>query len=137
MVRNLPYGFFADMNQWPTVAPIGDDQAILTIELCRKTREAIVVKDALYIDPDGVHWWCTAGTKINGLSVPRLFWRLCWPYEAKSREASAFHDRYCVTKERPSPEVHRMFYYSMRANGMGPFRSWIRWVVVRAFGPRF
>jgi hypothetical protein len=137
VVRCLPFGFFADMAQWPSVVKIGDDQAILTVELSRKTREATLTKDALFIDPDGVHWWCYAGTKFNGLSVPRIFWRLCWPYEARSREASAFHDRYCVTKERPSPEVHGMFYYAMRANGVGAFSAWIRWCVVRVFGPRF
>lgn len=97
----------------------------------------MVTERAMYVDPEGVVWEIYPGDIINGLSVPRFFWRLCWPYEEKTREASAFHDVYCGLKSRPSSQVHRMFYNAMRANGTSALVAYLRYIPVRLFGPQF
>lgn len=97
----------------------------------------MVTERAMYVDPEGVIWEIYPGDIINGLSVPRFFWRLCWPYEGKTREASAFHDVYCGLKSRPSSQVHRMFYNAMRANGASAIVAYLRYIPVRLFGPKF
>ncbi len=90
-----------------------------------------------YIDPDGRSWASPAGAKINGLTTPRVFWRLMPPFSWRGIRAAALHDFACERKNRPSWRVHRMMYHAMRCDYESPPRAWVAWAVVRAFGPRF
>ncbi len=90
-----------------------------------------------FVDARGQHWLAPADSAINGASVPRFFIRLFPAYVGKYRRATVIHDVYCTTKERPSRDVHRMFYEAMRCDGTNVVTAWLMWAAVRLFGPRF
>lgn len=90
-----------------------------------------------FTDARGQHWLAHVGSIINGASVPRFFIRLFPAYVGKYRRATVIHDVYCTTKERPSRDVHRMFYEAMRCDGTNIVTAWLMWLAVRVFGPRF
>ena len=88
--------------------------------------------------PDGSHWPVPAGIVIDGASIPGALWSvLGGPFEGRYRKPSIVHDHYCVTKERPWADVHRMFYEGMRAAGVGPIKAKTMYYAVYRFGPRW
>ena len=99
--------------------------------------EVMVLKNFTYIDKDDKHWEARPGTKINGLSSPRFFWRLMPPFEWRGIKAAAIHDAGCTYCIEPSQKVHQAMYRVMRRDNMSPFRAFIAWFLVRSFGPRF
>lgn len=115
----------------------GPNEPIIYVSWCRSSRDCIITERAIYVDPNGTIWEVCRGDVINGLSIPRFLWSLCWPYEERTREASAFHDVYCGLRSSPSPEVHKMFYNAMRANGASAWTAYLRYIPVRLFGPKF
>ena len=107
-------------------------------------RDMEITQHAEYVDERGSHWWIVPGDVVNGAGrkwVSRsLGWLACCvlpKYVGRYRVASVFHDVYCQNKERPSWEVHRMFYELMRYKGVGPIQAFVMWLFVRVFGPRF
>ena len=89
-------------------------------------------------DKHGLQWVAPIGSVVDGASIPRFFWRFIGgPFSGKYRDASVIHDVYCVLQDRPSPEVHAMFYEAMRARGVWRTKAFLMWMAVRVFGPRF
>ena len=101
--------------------------------------QARLIEPFTYTEPGPYRlpWTSWDNEEINGLSSPRVFWRLMPPFSWRGIRASALHDPACVRKERPSWQVHRMMYYAMRCDNESPPRAWVAWAVVRVFGPRF
>ena len=108
-----------------------------------------------FFDKRGVEWVAMRGDVIDGASTGWLLRRLLPAYVGFYRRASVLHDCYCESKTRPSWQVHRMFREAMLTDGItiasrGRNRwtraammyvyyvqSWIMWLAVRLFGPRF
>jgi len=118
--------------------PIGPDGQIVFAAWDRGNRDDYLLKPVTFVDSEGVEWVVPVGTKVNGLSVPRVFWRLTPPYAPRAREASVVHDWMC-SDPHPCDSVTaaRVFYDAMRANGVCWWTAWTRWLAVRLFGPRF
>lgn len=62
---------------------------------CDGTRDMILERPVLYVSPDGEKHFVEPKTRINGLSVLRMLWRICWPFEPITRDASVVHDSMC------------------------------------------
>jgi hypothetical protein len=92
-----------------------------------------------YVDSHGVDWPVPAGTKVDGASIPRVFWSILgWtPYIGKYRDASVIHDYYCQTHLRHWRAVHRVFYDGMLARKVDPIQAKIMYLAVYRFGPRW
>ncbi len=99
--------------------------------------QARLLSTFTYWEPDGARWESRRNEKLNGLSTPRVFWRLMPPFSWRGIRAAALHDPACERREMPSWRVHRMMYHAMRCDNESPPRAWVAWAVVRAFGPRF
>jgi hypothetical protein len=86
----------------------------------------------------GKVWTAPEKSLIDGASIPKFLWSLVGgPYEGQYRDASVTHDYECCVKLRPWRQVHRMFYYAMRARGVGETRAlWMYWAVYH-LGPRW
>lgn len=59
------------------------------------------------------------------------------PFEGQYRNASVVHDVACVKKSEKWEDVHRMFYYAMRAGGVSETRAALMYAAVYKFGPRW
>src|SRR6185503_21219999 len=60
-----------------------------------------LVQPFAYVDSKGVNWTVPARTKVDGASIPSVFWSIMGaPYTGKYREASIIHDYYCATRSR-------------------------------------
>jgi hypothetical protein len=87
----------------------------------------------IFVDPRGRIHRVPVGERINGLSVPRLLWRVCWPYEPYTRDASVVHDWLCSIGH-DWDDAAWVFWCAMRSRGVGPIRAWVRWAAVRFVG---
>lgn len=97
-----------------------------------------LLADYAYIQSNETRWLAPKGTKVDGASIPKVFWSLIGgPFEGKYRNASVIHDRYCDTHERPWRDTHRMFYEAMRCNGVAIAQAKIMYYAVYRFGPRW
>ena len=77
---------------------------------------------------------------LSASIVALLLWLACLivpKFVGRHRIPSVFHDVYCDTRTRPSPEVHWMFYECLRCKGVVSIVAWIEWKGVLWFGPRF
>jgi len=97
----------------------------------------LVDREVVYVDRHRYRWVADTGRVINGASVPWFFRRVFPAYIGMYRRPSVIHDVACARQDRPSKEVHQMFYEAMRCDGVGPIQSWVMWAAVRVFGPRF
>ncbi len=87
-------------------------------------RTMTLLNELRYTDPKGVVWIAPAGSKVDGVSIPRAFWSFIGgPFEGKYRNASVLHDVAYEEKSRPWQEVDRMFYNAMRCSGVGPVEA--------------
>ena len=129
-----PLGFFADPR---TLRPLPVWLPIVQAEWLPNGRDMRLLADVVFVDPKGRIWRADTGRVVNGLSSPRVFWRIQPPFVGKAREASVIHDVACEDQQMPSPYVHWVFWCAMRANGVGPVEAWCRWRMVSWFGPRF
>ena len=127
-----PHGYFADPETMlPTRGPV------VTATWCRDgSRDMILTKPVVSVDPKGREHRAPVGFRTNGLSAWRVCWRLVSPFEPLSREASVIHDWLCWIGWDWN-DAAWVFYHAMRANGIGPVRAWIRWAAVRFIGKRF
>jgi uncharacterized protein DUF1353 len=104
----------------------------------RKGREMTLLEDTKYIDQDNNVWIAQQGDKINGASIPKIFWSLIGgPYEGDYRWASVFHDVECHKRNNTWESVHYMFYTAMRANGVPQKKAKVMYAAVYKFGPRW
>ena len=125
---NTRWGYFADPE---TGQPA--DGPVVHAEWSPDTRDMRLDAPVIFVDPlQRVHR-VPVGQTINGLTVPRMFWRLCWPYEPMTRDASVIHDWLCSIGHDWEDSAW-VFYCAMRARGVGLVRAWIRWAAVRYIG---
>jgi hypothetical protein len=94
--------------------------------------------ESQYVDRDGVLWVVPPGFRFNGASIPRAFWSIVGhPLQAEFVHAAGLHDLECERREHPWQEVHRRFYWALRASGVGWRRAETMWTAVRLKGPRW
>jgi hypothetical protein len=87
-------------------------------------RTMVLLNELRYTDPYGEVWVAPAGSRVDGASIPRVFWTIMGgPFEGKYRNASVLHDVAYEQKKKPWQEVDRMFYNAMRASGVGPVKA--------------
>jgi len=92
-----------------------------------------------FTDANGRAWSALSGSKVDGASIPKLFWTwIGGPFEGKYRNASVVHDTECqVPHKHRWQDVHRMFYAGCRAGGVGATLAKIMFAAVYHFGPRW
>ena len=81
-----------------------------------------LLEDVSYVDPDDRRWTARKGYSTDGASIPRAFWTVVGgPFEGRYRDAALIHDQFCSDPKhglRTWQQVHRMFYFAMRASGV-------------------
>ena len=101
-------------------------------------RTMTLLNDFGYVDPSKITWIAPKGHKIDGASIPPVFWSFIGgPFEGKYRNASVVHDYECDSKQRPWRAVHRMFYNASRCGGVDATKAKIMYAAVYHFGPRW
>jgi hypothetical protein len=91
-----------------------------------------------YTDSHGVTWPVPAGTRVDGASIPSVFWSIIGaPYTGKYREASIIHDYYCATRSRHWKAVHKVFLDGMLARSVDNVQAQLMYLAVYRFGPRW
>ena len=106
--------------------------------LANEPRKMKLLEAFQFVDKKGVKWSAPIGSIIDGASIPKLFWRLIGsPFVGKYRRASVIHDVYCVTKERPHSQVHKMFYDAMRVDGVSYLKAKTMYLAVKWGGPKW
>ena len=97
-----------------------------------------LLDDFSYIDLAGTNWKAEKGHKIDGASIPQVFWTFIGgPFEGKYRNASVVHDFECDVQKRPWRTVHRMFYNASRCGGVEQTKAKVMFAAVYHFGPRW
>ena len=97
-----------------------------------------LLKEFSYIDPTGKKWTTPKGWKVDGASIPRGLWTIVGsPFTGNYRRASVIHDYYCDRKDEPWEDVHKMFYWASRADGVSELGAKILYAGVYAGGPRW
>ena len=97
-----------------------------------------LVQPLTYTDSGGVTWSVPARTKVDGASIPSVFWSIIGaPYSGKYREASVIHDYYCANKSRHWKAVHKVFLDGMLARGIDKIQAQLMYLAVYRFGPRW
>jgi hypothetical protein len=77
-----------------------------------------LLDDFWYIDPEGRRWLATAGTVVDGASIPRTLWSAVGsPYTGNYRRASIVHDVACKAADVPRRDADAMFYFACLAGG--------------------
>ena len=96
-------------------------------------REMVVMEHISFRDRDGKDWKVPEGAKINGASIPQFFWASVGPpFVGDYRRASVIHDYFCETMTEDWKDVHRMFYFAARTDGVTPIMAAIMYAAVRA-----
>jgi Protein of unknown function (DUF1353) len=91
-----------------------------------------------YVDSRGVTWSVPPGTRVDGASIPSVFWSIIGaPYTGRYREASVIHDYFCETKSRHWKAVHKVFLDGMLARGVDTIQAQLMYLAVYRFGPRW
>jgi Protein of unknown function (DUF1353) len=91
-----------------------------------------------YVDRHGVAWSVPSGTRVDGASIPSVFWSIIGaPYTGRYREASVIHDYFCATKSRHWKAVHKVFLDGMLARGVDKAQAQLMYLAVYRFGPRW
>lgn len=128
---DFPHGYFANPK---TLQPLKPPQVPVHVAWLADGRKCMLLKDVVYVDPEGGVWTAYKGSIVNGLSIPRFFWRVLGsPYTGVSRDGSVIHDVACEDKPVDSPRVHWAFYHAMRCRGEVVVRAWGYWSGVYPF----
>jgi hypothetical protein len=123
----------------PVIAQtIGRFQGDLILKAMPDGRTMELVKPFSYVDSHGVSWPVPAGTRVDGASIPAVFWSLIGaPFTGKFREASVVHDYYCQTQSRHWKAVHKVFLDGMVARRVDSVQAKLMYLAVYRFGPRW
>jgi uncharacterized protein DUF1353 len=117
---------------------LGEFKGDLILKPLTDGRTMELVRPFTYIDSRGIAWPVPAGTKVDGASIPSVFWSILGaPYTGKYREASIIHDHYCATKSRHWKAVHKVFLDGMTARGVDTLQAKLMYLAVYRFGPRW
>lgn len=101
-------------------------------------RTLILERAFSFKDAAGKTWRVPKGTRVDGASIPKVFWSLIGgPLEGQYRNASIIHDYYCDTKLRAWKDVHRNFYEGMIVGGVAESKAKLMYFAVYKFGPRW
>lgn len=94
-----------------------------------------------FTDSAGVVWQASKGDKVDGSSIPKLFWSIIGsPFVGKHRLASVIHDKYCVLREksgRTSAAVHKMYYEACLCAGVGKLVAKTMYLALKIGAPRW
>lgn len=108
------------------------------VEFSTEGRFGKLLRAITYTGDAGDAWPVPEGAWLDGASIPRAFWSIIGsPYTGKYLSASIVHDHYCIIKERPWRDTHRMFHEAMRCGGVGAFQARVMFYAVYRFGPRW
>lgn len=126
------------MTEEPDGNRFGKYQGRVVTEWLVRNKLMELVEDFAYIDPAGERWEAPKGSRIDGASIPRPLWTIVGdPFDGMYRRASVVHDVACEEKTARWGDVHRMFYYAMRCDGVGHWRALYMFTAVYRFGPRW
>jgi hypothetical protein len=132
VVSLLVAGVYGAQSNW------GHYVGQVKLQLDPNGRDATLLENFVYIDPEGRTWGAPAGWKVDGASIPQAFWTFIGgPWEGKYRDASVIHDVACDQRNQPWKEVHRTFYEAMRCSGVEDWRAKVMYYAVYHFGPRW
>jgi Protein of unknown function (DUF1353) len=110
----------------------------LVLRVLPDGRNMELLRPFRYIDSHDVAWPVPVGTRVDGASIPSVFWSLIGaPYTGKYREASVIHDYYCASKSRHWKAVHKVFLDGMLARGVDKVQAQLMYLAVYRFGPRW
>ncbi len=113
-------------------------QGRVVLELLDDGRNARLLEDFVYHDPNNLDWKAPKNSVVNGASIPRPFWTVIGgPFEGKYRNASVIHDVACEKKTRPWRATHEAFYKASRHAGTSEKLAKIMYAAVFHFGPRW
>jgi hypothetical protein len=119
-------------------AQTGQFNGELVLKALPDGRTMELVQPFAYVDSRGVSWPVPARTKVDGASIPSVFWSILGaPYTGKYREASIIHDHYCATRSRHWKSVHKVFLEAMLARGVDTIQAQLMYLAVYRFGPRW
>jgi hypothetical protein len=94
-----------------------------------------LLQELRYTDPNGTLWIASAGSVVDGASIPRSLWSFMGgPFEGKYRNASVLHDVSYEQRNRPPQECDRMFYNAMRCSGVGAVEAKTMYYALLRFG---
>lgn len=95
-----------------------------------------------YVDPAERRWDVPSGQINDGASVPKILHSFVGGgHNGLFLGAAIVHDRYCQKEEARTalgvewPDVHRMFYYAMRASDVSEGKAKVMFGAVSCFGP--
>lgn len=101
-------------------------------------RKMQLVEDFQYLDAQGVLWTAKAGDIIDGSSIPRTLWvAFGSPFVGLHRRASVIHDVYCVSKAKPSKQVHQMYKEACLTDGVNNLKAKIMHIGIKLGGPKW
>jgi len=113
----------------------------IRVEFSADGRTMRLLEDVSYVDPDDRRWTARKGYSTDGASIPRAFWTVVGgPFEGRYRDAALIHDQFCSDPKhglRTWQQVHRMFYFAMRASGVTEIESKVLYAAVFLGGPRW
>lgn len=127
----------------PLVSPWGHFTANPRVELLDDGRRVRICEAFCYVARDGTTYTVPAGFTCDGASIPRLLWPLSGgPFEGRHRDAALVHDRlYCAGRDGNAicarATADRVFYEAMRCCGVPWWSAALKYLAVRAFGPRW
>jgi hypothetical protein len=130
---SVPLGF-------PAMAggPWGFFQGQIVAEWLPDGRTMQLTEPFEYIGPDRRSWRVPKGTKVDGASIPSVFWSIIGtPFVGLYRGPSVVHDFYCDVRTRKYQDVHQAFHDAMLCAGVGPKRAWLMYQAVAQFGPHW
>ena len=98
-------------------------------------RTMTLLSDLRYTDPHGLAWVASAGSIVDGASIPRSLWSVMGgPFEGKYRNASVLHDVAYEQRNRPWQDCDRMFYNAMRCSGVSAVEAKTMFYALYRFG---
>jgi hypothetical protein len=118
--------------------PSGRFSGELVLRALPDGRTMELMQPFAYTDSRGVSWPVPARTRVDGASIPSVFWSIIGaPYTGKYREASIIHDHYCATRSRHWKAVHKVLLDGMLARGVDKVHAQLMYIAVYRFGPRW
>ncbi len=98
-------------------------------------RSMTLLSEFRYTDPNGHVWVASAGSVVDGASIPRSLWTFMGgPFEGRYRNASVLHDVAYEQQGRPPRDCDRMFYNAMRCSGVGAIEAKTMYYSLLRFG---
>lgn len=104
----------------------------------KNARKMKVVEDFAFVDSHGVKWEATAGTIVDGSSIPSFLWGVFGsPFIGRHRRASVLHDPECEKQTRPCEQVHQMYFDACRADGVFKTKAKLMHKGIKLRGPKW